>query len=93
MPKNQIHPEEYDLARLIANAKEFSAYLRVGPHEKYVERGFPDYQSAREAADRLERKHSRFGRGALVYAISQQGYSIDCSPERVALAEQFKEQA
>jgi hypothetical protein len=90
MPK-PIHPEELLLARAIAGAKEFSAYYRAGPHEKYVERGYPDYESARAAADRIEAQHSKFGRGAMVYAITPENYSIDCSPERVALAKQIKE--
>ena len=69
-----------------ASAREFSAYVRVGPHEKYVERGFASHAEARARADALAAEHSRFGRRGLVYAITPQGYSIPCSPELLTLA-------
>ena len=84
--KKKTHPEDRMLADLIASSSEFSAYLRVGPHEKYVERGFASYAAARKRADALVAEHSRFGRGGLVYAITPQGYSVPCSPELIALA-------
>jgi hypothetical protein len=89
----KIDDEEMLLARAIAESKEYSAFLRCGPYEKYVERGFADYASARIAADRLEATYSRFGRKALAYAITPQSYPIDCNASRVALAQKIKEQA
>lgn len=80
------HPEDYDLAAKIAASSQFSAYLRTGPHQKFVERGFTDYDSARARADELEAKHSKFGRGALVYAITDQGYSIPVDDDLIELA-------
>jgi hypothetical protein len=83
------HPEDLELAKLIASATEFSAYIRRSPTDKTVLRHFPDYERARAAADELE-KSSSFGRRALVYAITPKGYSIPCSPELVAMAEAMR---
>lgn len=77
------------IAAEIAKATEFSAYYRNGPHEKYVERGFPTYEAACQRRDELVAEHSRFGRGGLVYAITSLG-SFDCTDELVALAGEIK---
>lgn len=90
MAAKKHHPEDLAFARYIAEAKEFSAFLRTGPHEKFKLDGFGSYEEARAAADGLEREHSRFGRRAIVYAITRQGYSIDCSPKLVALAREIE---
>lgn len=90
MPKAaKPHPEDILIAQAIANAKEFSAFYRNGPHEKYLERGFPNYASARRRADELAAKHSKFGRGAMVYAITKENYSMACDPKLMALAYEF----
>lgn len=83
------HPEDLLIAKAIAEAKEFSAFYRNGPHEKYCHRGLPDYASARLIADDLAAKHSKFGRGAIVYAITPEGYSHPCDDRMMALAAQF----
>ncbi len=86
----QKFPTDEDrlIAREIARATEFSAFYRNGPHEKYTVRGLPTYEAAVAEADRLVAEHSRFGRRALVYAITPLG-SFDCTPELVALAREI----
>ncbi len=79
------HADEIMIAVEIAKATEFAAFMRVGPHEKFAIRGFPDYEAARRAADEIEAKHSRFGRKAIVYAITQMG-SFPCDDRMIALA-------
>ena len=86
----KTHPEDYDLARIINNAVQFTAYLRVGPFEKYVERGFATYEDARTAADRLERDHATNCRKALVYAISKANVSVPVSDHLLAVAAELR---
>lgn len=81
--------EEILFAREIARSTEFSAYYRNGPHEKYVVRGFPDFDSARARADALEAEHSRFGRKAIVYAISPLG-TFDCNARLMAIVAELQ---
>lgn len=81
--------EELVFAREIARATEFSAYYRNGPHEKYVERGLPDFETARARADALESEHSKFGRKAIVYAISPLG-TFDCNDRLMAIVRDMK---
>lgn len=76
--------EEILFAREIARAKEFSAYYRNGPHQKFVERGLPDFDTARARADALEAEYSKFGRKAIVYAISPLG-TFDCNDRLMAI--------
>lgn len=83
------HPEDILIAKAIANAVEFSAFYRNGPHEKYIVRGLPDYATARREADQLAAKHSKFARGAMVYAITPEGYSHPCDDRMMALAAEY----
>lgn len=87
--QKKIHPEQYDLAALVNQASEFTAYYRNGPQEKYTLRGFTNYDDARAAADKLEQEHSRFGRRALVYAIAPRNISVPCDGELMALAQEI----
>jgi hypothetical protein len=84
MPKTKTHPEDLMLAELIASATEFTAHIRLAPHDKTTLRGFPSYEAARAAADKLETT-SRFGRGAMVYAVTPKGWTIPCDPKLVGL--------
>lgn len=85
MTKPKSHPEDRMLADMIAGAVEFTAHLRIGPFEKYTERR-RTYPEALAAARELETAHSRFGRSAMVYAITAKGYTVPCSPELAAVA-------
>lgn len=76
--KNRREEEEL-LAKSIKTAREFTACLHLGPGQRHVRRGLASYEAARAEADELE-KLSKFGRKAVVYAISAQGYTVDCSP-------------
>lgn len=73
--------EDGRLVAEIAKAVSFSAHLRVGPHEKYTTRDIPTAAQAFEEAERLTEAHSRFGRGAVVYAVDSRGRSTPCTPE------------
>lgn len=87
--KSPAHADEDAyLASQIAKAVAWTAHLRVGPHEKYTERfdGPDRYEDARAAAERLEREHSRFGRQALVFAITPRGDTHSVTPELYAMA-------
>jgi hypothetical protein len=77
--------EDRFLASEIATATHFTAHFRAGPFEKYTEQ-HPSYELARLAADRLQTEHSRFGRRALVYAVTPRGDSIPCTAELIALS-------
>lgn len=79
-----IHPDDIAIARQIARATEFSAFLRVGPHEKYQERGLPSYEAAAKRRDQLVASHSKFGRKGLVYAINSLG-SFPCDDKMMAI--------
>lgn len=79
--------ENRELARQIANAKEFSASIRLGPADKRTLRDFPNYSAARAAADDLN-KASRFGRRAVVYAINSLG-SFPVDDHLLALAREM----
>ncbi len=85
----KIHPEDILIAQSIAKAIEFSAFYRNGPHEKYKETGFETYGLARIRADKMAAEHSKFGRGAIVYAITKEGYSLPCDEKLMALAYEF----
>lgn len=84
MPKP--HPEDAMLAAEIAASKEFSAFLRLGPHDKRVERGFTSYEDAKARLAIMVAESSRFGRGGVVYAITPRGDSIPCDDNLVAMA-------
>ena len=66
--------EKAELAR-IATATRFTAHLRCSPSEKYTLEA-ATLVEAREQAQQLETQYSRFGRGACVYAISKEGFTI-----------------
>ncbi len=83
--KSQL-AEERQLVEQIANAVSFSAHLRMGPNEKYTVRDIANAATAFEAADRLEKEHSRFSRKAMVFAISAKGGETLCTRQLVELA-------
>lgn len=76
--------EEAVIAREIAKADYFTAFLRVGPHEKYIERR-DTYEEAKQAGEALRAQHSAFGRRPVIYAVNKLG-SFDCTDELVAMA-------
>ena len=76
-----------DQAREIAKATEFSAFYRAGPFDTRRERGFATYEDAKAAADRLA-ADSKFGRGAIVYAINPLG-SFPCTDQLIAMAREI----
>ena len=78
--------EELRVATLIASAVQYTAHIRVGPHEKYTTRDLPSYEAAVEEADRLTRDHGTYGRKAVVFAVNAKGIEEMCTPELVALA-------
>lgn len=82
---DKTHPEDLMLAALIAASTEFSAHIRRGPHDKETTRGLPSYAAAKAEAARLNGT-SRFGRRAMVYAITPKGYTIPCDDRLAALA-------
>lgn len=77
--------EERFLASEIASAVYFTAHLRVGPHEKYSEQR-DTYEEAKAAGVELKARHSRFGRSAIIYAVTPRGDSIPCTDSLVAMA-------
>lgn len=78
--------EERLVAAEIAQAVSFAAHLRCGPFEKYTTRNIETAEAAFAEASRLEAAHSRFGRRAMVFAISPKGRETLCTPELVELA-------
>lgn len=72
MPK-KMHPADVADRAAIATATEFSAFLRLGPHDKIVERRERLADAAAAAVD-LRAKHP--GRDVVVYAILPTGVSI-----------------
>lgn len=80
--QRKAHPEDAEIDRQIGRATSFSAFIRRGPHDKTVEFA-ADYRSARAIADGLN-ETSRFGRRAIVYAITPEGWSFDVTPETAA---------
>lgn len=78
--------EEAMLAKEIAKAHAFSAFLLFGPKDRrkvLIEQGGPEgYAKAVEAADQLNAQARADGstRSAIIYAISRLG-SFDVSPE------------
>ena len=83
--------EEGTLAKEIARAHSFSAFLLFGPFDRrkvLIECGGAEgYRQARAAADELNRQAASEGsaRRAIVYAINNLG-SFDVTPEAAALA-------
>lgn len=82
MPKP--HPEDRILAELASSATVFSAHLRRGPFDKETIR-CSSYGEALEAAERLNAT-SRYGRRAIVYAITPKGWSISLDERLAAMA-------
>lgn len=59
----------------IARAVSFTAYFRKGPHETYVV-PVATVEEARAEAAKLEALHGKFGRRAMVYAVTPEGASF-----------------
>jgi hypothetical protein len=78
--------EERLQAAEIAQAISFAAHIRVGPHEKHTTRDLATPEAAFAEADRLTEAHGRYGRRAMVFAISAKGRETLCTPDLVALA-------
>jgi hypothetical protein len=68
---------------IIAAATEFTAYLRISPTKKIVER-FDSLAGAARRAEELRAEHK--GRGVLVYAIGPEGQSVPVPAEDQAAA-------
>lgn len=86
MSNKKIHPEDYDMAKAINDAVYFKAFYRKGPFEKYTSGQLESYEMARAKADELAAKNPCQGKKGLVYAITKNNMSINCTPELIALA-------
>lgn len=82
--------EERASAQMIAKAESFSAVIVLGgPGGRHAEHGLPDWESAQKAEARLNGL-SRFGRRAVIYAVSHKGTrSTPCTPDLVAMAREI----
>jgi hypothetical protein len=86
MAQSKTAQEEDALfADYVRNAREFTTCLHLGPGNRTTVRGLPTYKAAMAKAAELNTQ-SQYGRKAIVYAVSQQGYTIDVSPRLAALA-------
>jgi hypothetical protein len=89
MPRKQSPSalaEEAAIAAEIAQAVSFAAHLRCGPHEKHTTRDIKTADAAFTEADRLTKEHGRFGRRAMVFAISARGRETLVTRELAQLA-------
>jgi hypothetical protein len=69
------HPADLADDRRIAAAGAFVVAFRKSPHERYrVEAG--TLAEARRAAAALDAEHGRFGRRAIIYAITPEGVQL-----------------
>lgn len=57
----------------ITQATLFSAVFITGGARKAVTETSPTLQGARDAAQRLNAEHGKFGRRAMVYAVNERG--------------------
>lgn len=76
--------EERMIAAEIAKADYFTVSLILGPHDRHKVAQIPNYESAKVAADMLN-KLSKFGRKSIIYAVTKLG-SFPCDDALVALA-------
>lgn len=87
MPRNKKrHPEDYDMARAINEAVYFTAFYRKGPFEKWCVRDLPDYETALAKAEELAAANPCQGKRGLVYAVTKNNVSINCTPDLIELA-------
>lgn len=77
------------VASEIAQATSFAAHIRCGPHEKHTVRDLHFFDDAFRAAEKLTADHGRFGRRAMVFAISARGRETLVTPELAELAKEF----
>lgn len=80
------HPEDDMLAALIAEGATFNAFMRVGPFEKYRGDIRQSYRDARADCDDLVAQHGKFGRKAIVYAVTHKGITIPVDDRLATLA-------
>jgi hypothetical protein len=85
MAKEKIHPEDRMLADLIASAESFTAHIRLAPHDKTTVRGLRTYREALNAAAALNAT-SRYGRRAMVYAVTPKGWTVPVDAKLAELA-------
>ena len=64
--------EDATLAREVARADYFTAFMRYGPIDKVRSEPLPTYEAARQRADEYQ-ADSKFGRQAVVYAVNSLG--------------------
>jgi hypothetical protein len=84
MAKEKIHPEDRMLADLIASAESFTAHIRLAPHDKTTVR-VKTYAEALAAAEKLNAT-SKFGRRAMVYAVTPKGWTVPVDAKLAELA-------
>lgn len=82
----KLHPADVAAATRIRSAVSFHAFYRNGPFEKYRTDPVATYAEAKADAAALVAKHSRFGRGAIVYANLPLGQTEPCDDRLVAIA-------
>lgn len=83
----QKKPHEADIyaAEQIARAVEFRAQIRLGPHEPLFATGMTTYAEALEGAAQLDAR-SKFGRRAIIYAITPENRAFPVSPDLAKMA-------
>lgn len=85
-PAKPVHEADRYAAEQIAKATAFRAILRLGPHNTMTADGMTSYAEALEGAAQLN-AHSKFGRRAVIYALSANGRRAwPVSPDLAALA-------
>jgi hypothetical protein len=73
------HSSDEAIDRLISRSIRFAAFFRKGPLEKY-RIDCATLAEARAAADRLTAQHGQWGRRAMVYGISSEGWTTPIPP-------------
>jgi hypothetical protein len=75
----RIEQDRREAAEAIASAVGFATHFRKGPFETYTIES-ANLADARAVAERLNAEHGRYGRRAVVYALSVGGGQTPISP-------------
>ena len=85
MDKIKPHDEDRVMAEQVRTAVSFTAHYHRGVMDKMTTRDLPTLDAALAEAERLEREFPSFGRKAMVYAVTPQGFTILCSKAIIEL--------
>lgn len=69
------HPADIHHDEQVARAVSFSVHIRRSPHEAFTETA-GTMAEAKTIAARLTAEHGKFGRRAMIYAITPEGASF-----------------